>query len=153
MNSQYQLKLKSEETGEIYSFDSADGLNSKKSFRDEDTVNFLVEYKGDRAGEISLGGLEKDYRKSEFGISIHPNYHGQGVGSTAVHLLAKYAFETLNRHKLRGGYIEGNEASRKIQEKAGLRKEGRERHYKYIDGEWKDVVWMSILENEYFEMT
>lgn len=118
---------------------------------DEDTVKFLIEYRGEKAGEISLGGLEKDFRKSAFGISIHPEYHGEGVGTTAVQLLVKYAFETLNRHKLRGGYVEGNKASRRIQEKAGLQEEGRERHYKYVDGEWKDVIWMSILEDEYFE--
>jgi 16S rRNA (guanine1207-N2)-methyltransferase len=35
MGSQYELKLKSEETDRVYTFSSADGLNSKKSFRDE----------------------------------------------------------------------------------------------------------------------
>jgi ribosomal-protein-alanine N-acetyltransferase len=117
---------------------------------DDDSIKFIIEYKGKKAGEVSLGGLEKDYRKSSFGISIHPDYHDQGVGSTAVRLIVRYAFETLNRHKIRGGYIEGNKASRRIQEKAGLQQEGRERHYKYVDGEWKDVIWMSILEEEYF---
>lgn len=38
MNSRYELRLKSEETGEVYSFESADGLNSKNSFRDEEIL-------------------------------------------------------------------------------------------------------------------
>ncbi|MFB6099896.1 MAG: hypothetical protein ABEK16_01355 [Candidatus Nanohalobium sp.] len=38
MNSQFQLKLKSQETGKIYTFHSADGLNSKGSFRDEELL-------------------------------------------------------------------------------------------------------------------
>lgn len=131
-------------------------LNQQEDFieaakEDEDSGKFIIEYRGEKAGEISLGSLEKPYRKSEFGISIHPDYHGQGIGSKAVQLLVKYAFETLNRHKVRDGYIEGNKPSRRIQEKAGLQEEGRERHYKYVDGEWKDVIWMGILENEYFE--
>lgn len=118
---------------------------------DESNESFLIEYKGEKAGEISLGGLDKPYRKAEFGISIHPDFHGQGVGSKATQLILKYAFETLNRHKVRGGYIEGNKPSMRIQEKAGMQEEGRERHYKYVDGEWKDVIWMGILEDEYFE--
>ncbi|MFB6099901.1 MAG: GNAT family N-acetyltransferase [Candidatus Nanohalobium sp.] len=118
---------------------------------DDDAVKFLIEYKDERAGEISLNELEKPYRKGELGISIHPDFHGQGIGSTAVQLVTRYAFETLNRHKVRGGYLEGNEASKRIMEKAGMQQEGRDRHYKYVDGEWKDVIWMSILEEEYFE--
>lgn len=117
----------------------------------DDRESFIIEYQGEEAGEVSITGLEKPYRKSEFGIAIHPDYHGNGVGTAATQLIVKYAFETLNRHKLRGGYIEGNEASRRIQEKAGLQEEGRERHYKYVDGEWKDVIWMGILESEYDE--
>lgn len=131
-------------------------LNQQEDFIEKTRENdgkesFIIEYDGKKAGEVSIGGLEKPYRKSEFGISIHPDFHGQGIDSAATKLIVKYAFETLNRHKLRGGYIEGNKASRRIQEKAGLQEEGRERHYKYVDEEWKDVIWMSILESEYFD--
>jgi RimJ/RimL family protein N-acetyltransferase len=118
---------------------------------DEGKESFIIEYQGEKVGDITIGGLEKPYRKSEFGLSIHLEFHGQGIGSMATKLIVEYAFETLNRHKILGGYIEGNEASRRIQEKAGMQEEGRERHYKYVDGEWKDVIWMSILEDEYFE--
>jgi len=38
MDTQHQLKLKSKDKGKVYSFDSADGLNSKKSFRDEELL-------------------------------------------------------------------------------------------------------------------
>ncbi len=117
--------------------------------RDDDSVHFLVEHGGDRAGHIFLGGLEKDYRKSSVGYFIHPDKHGNGIGTTALKLVVKYAFETLNRHKIRGAYLEGNQASKRIMEKAGFQEEGTERHYKSVDGEWKDAHWMSILEDEY----
>jgi 16S rRNA (guanine1207-N2)-methyltransferase len=38
MNSQYNLKLKSQENGKIYSFQTADGLNSKNRFREEEIL-------------------------------------------------------------------------------------------------------------------
>jgi len=116
---------------------------------DEDIAAFLIEYKGEKAGNISLHGLEDEYRRGEFGISIHPDYHNKGIGTKAVQLIVKYAFKTQNMHKVRGAYLEHNPASKRVMEKAGFQKEGRERHYKYVNGEWKDAIWMSILEDEY----
>lgn len=112
-------------------------------------VHFLIEYRDEKAGHIFLGGLEKDFRKSSVGYSVHPDFHGQGIGTTALKLVTRYAFETLNRHKVRGAYLDGNDASRRVMEKAGFQEEGLERDYKYVDGGWKDAHWMSILEDEY----
>lgn len=124
--------------------------NHIESLDGEEKESFLIMYDGEKAGSISIGDLDKAYRKSEFGISVHPDYHNQGVGAKATELIVKYAFETLNRHRLKGGYLEGNEASRRVMEKAGFTEEGRGRDFKYVNGEWKDVIWMSILEDEYF---
>lgn len=116
---------------------------------DPDYVHFLIEYRGEKAGHIFLGGLEKDFGKSGVGYSVHPDFHGKGIGTKSLKLVVKYAFETLNRHKVRGAYLDGNDASRRVMEKAGFQEEGTERDYKYVDGEWKDAHWMSILEGEY----
>lgn len=118
--------------------------------KDEDTVHFLIEYKGERAGHIFLGSLEKDYRKSTIGYFVHPDFHGEGIGTKALKMTVKVAFETLNRHKIRGAYLDGNKASRRVMEKAGFQDEDLERDYKYVNGEWKDAHWMSILEEEYY---
>lgn len=123
----------------------------EKTQGNDDRADFLIEYNGERAGSISIDGLENRYRKGEFGISIHPDHHNKGIGTTSVRLILQYAFETMNMHKVRGAYIDGNKASKRVMEKAGFQREGTERDFKYVDGEWKDVHWMSILENEYFE--
>lgn len=122
----------------------------EKVSSNDDAAYFIIEYKGDNAGNISLHGLKTEYRKGEFGISVHPNYHNKGIGTKAVKMIVEYGFETQNLHKIRGGHLEDNKASKRVMEKAGLQEEGRERHYKYVDGEWKDVVWMSVLEDEFY---
>lgn len=122
----------------------------REETQSSDHAHFLIEYRDERAGHIFLGGLDKDFRKSSVGYSVHPEFHGQGIGTKALKLVTKYAFETLNRHKVRGAYLDGNEASRRIMEKAEFQDEGLERDYKYVNGEWKDAQWMSILEDEYF---
>lgn len=118
---------------------------------DDSNVHFLIEYKGEKVGHIFLGDLDKDYGKSHVGYYIDPKHHGQGIGTKSLKMVVTYAFETLNRHKIKGGYLEGNPASKRVMEKAGFQKEGIERDYKYVDGEWKNVTWMSILEHEYYE--
>ncbi|MFT4869245.1 MAG: diamine N-acetyltransferase [Colwellia polaris] len=131
-------------------------LESQKEYIREETskdnyTHFLIEYKGEKAGHIYLGSLENDYRRSSVGYSVHPDFQEQEICSKALKLVVEYAFETLNRHKIKGGYIDGNEASRRVMEKSGFQKEGVERDFKYVDGEWKNVIWMSILEDEYYE--
>ncbi len=121
-----------------------------ESLEEDDKESFLIMYDGEKAGSISIGDLDKPYRKSEIGLSVHPDHHNQGIGTKAIQLIVKYGFETLNRHRIKGGYLEGNEASKRVMEKAGFQEEGRGRDFKYVDGEWKDVIWMSILEDEYF---
>jgi RimJ/RimL family protein N-acetyltransferase len=123
----------------------------KEVTRNSDEAHFLIEHNGKKAGNISINGLESEYRKGEFGVSVHPDHQGKGIGTIAVKLIVDYGFETLNRHKIRGGYLEGNEASKRVMEKAGFQEEGIERDYKYVDGEWKNVHWMSILEEEYYD--
>ena len=123
----------------------------KSQSEENDYLHFVIEYKGERAGHIFLGGLEKDFRKSSVGYSLHPDFHGQGIGTKALKLVVEYAFKNLNRHKIRGAYLDGNKASKRVMEKAGFQEEGTERHYKFVDGEWKDAHWMSILEGEYSE--
>ena len=131
-------------------------LESEKEYireetEDSDHVHFLIEYRGEKAGHIFLGGLDKDYRKASVGYTVHPDFHNQGIATEALKLVTTYAFETLNRHKIRGGYLEGNEASKRVMEKAGFQEEGPERDFRYVNGGWKDANWMSILEEEYYD--
>jgi len=115
----------------------------------EDIAYFIIEHKKESAGSISLHGLEDEYRRGEFGISIHPDYQNQGLGTKSVKMLLEYAFDAQNLHKVRAGFLEGNIGSKKIMEKEGMKREGQERHYKYVDGAWKDMIWMSLLESEH----
>ena len=120
-----------------------------EEIKDSNDRRFVIEYQGERAGDCSIVDIDSDFYRGEIGISVHPEMHNQGIGSKTVQLLLKYGFETLNLHCIRGGYLEGNEASRRIMEKAGMKEEGTKRDYKLVQREWKDVIYMSILESEY----
>lgn len=115
----------------------------------ENEVSFMIEYKDETVGEIALIDIHKYYRRARFGFLMHPDYHGKGIGTKSLQMLLDYGFNQLNLHKIEGGHYEGNEASRRVQEKLGFQEEGRKRDEKFVDGEYKDLVLMSILEDEW----
>lgn len=115
----------------------------------DDRIVFVIEKDGEPVGDIALMNINRTYRRCEFGFAIHPERHGEGIGTTALELVLEYAFNELNMHRIMGGYVEGNEASRRVQEKHGFQEEGRHRDYKFVDGEYRDVIRMSLLEDEW----
>lgn len=58
--------------------------------------------------------------EAEVGYWIGVPYWGKGLIPEAVQELIRYAFEELNVEKLWCGYFEGNQKSRRVQEKCGF---------------------------------
>lgn len=117
---------------------------------DDSIIQFIIEKEDEKVGTIALFDIDRTYKHAEFGaFMVKPERHGEGIGSTALELLLEYAFDELGMHRVAGGYLEDNEASRKVQGNFGFKEEGREREYKYRDGEYIDLVRMSLLEEEY----
>jgi ribosomal-protein-alanine N-acetyltransferase len=80
-------------------------------------------------GEGSNIGLKDD--EAEIGYWIGVPFWGQGMIPEAVRELMRYAFEELHMKKLWGGYFDGNDKSKRVQEKCGLQ-------YQYTN---KDKEW------------
>lgn len=59
--------------------------------------------------------------EAEIGYWIGVSYWGQGLIPEAVKELMKYAFDTLNIQKLWCGYFDGNEKSKRVQDKCGFK--------------------------------
>lgn len=116
----------------------------------DDIIQFIITQDGERSGTIALFDINETYRNCEVGaIMVEPESQGEGIGSEALETIIEYAFSDLNMHRVVGGYIEDNEASRRIQEKLGFTEEGVERDWVYRDGEYKDIVRTSLLEDEW----
>lgn len=56
----------------------------------------------------------------EIGYWLGVPFWGKGIIPEAVRCLMKYAFETLRSPQLWSGYFDGNDKSRRVQEKCGL---------------------------------
>lgn len=116
----------------------------------DENVNLLITKNKERLGIISLNdeGNKAD-RTAEIGLWLHPEHHGNGYGTEAVELITSYGFEQLNYHKIYARAHADNDASLGLWEKLGFEKEGEFRDHTYTMGEYRDVVYYGVLEEEW----
>ena len=102
-------------------------------------------------GEQPIGCLsvrpENEFR-GDTGLWIGRDFHGRGVGTEAVRLAARYAFDTLKLEKLEATVFVGNVASRRVFEKNGFRLEGTIRRAVKKRGRLVDEWLFGLLPEE-----
>jgi diamine N-acetyltransferase len=101
-------------------------------------------------GNLALQDIDWRNRSSELGIMIgDKTYWNQGYGTEAVRLLVKHGFNTLNLNRIFLHVFDTNPRAIRAYEKAGFVHEGRLRQAEYKNGEYIDVLLMSILKDEF----
>ncbi|MGD9675232.1 MAG: GNAT family N-acetyltransferase [Candidatus Bipolaricaulia bacterium] len=106
---------------------------------------------GDRhIGNAGLHGVHPFNRSAEFGILIgEANGRERGYGSEAARLLIGHGFRELGLHRIQLHVYAFNERARRAYEKVGFRVEGTKREAYYRNGQFHDVIVMSILASEW----
>lgn len=107
----------------------------------------ICESKGDRpVGSVYIRDIDHDHHKAEYGIFIGEEAaRGKGYGTAAAKLMIRYCFEELNLHRLFLRVYATNQQAIRSYEKAGFVQEACLRDDVCIDGEYKDIVLMGIL--------
>jgi len=89
-------------------------------------------------------------RSAEVGIMIgDKSVWNQGYGTETMRLLLRHAFQTLNLHRVFLRVHSDNVYAIRTYEKVGFVHEGRLRQVVYRDGEYHDLLMMSILHTEW----
>jgi RimJ/RimL family protein N-acetyltransferase len=103
-------------------------------------------------GNSGYHNLEWRNRNAELGIFIgDKTYWDQGYGTEVVKLLLRHGFSTLNLHRIYLRVFEDNPRAIRSYEKAGFVHEGRLRQDEFHDGQFHDVLFMSVLRPEWVE--
>ena len=99
----------------------------------------------------TCGFTRFDYNNNsgEIGYVINPAYWGRGIAVEAVNAVMEFGFESLKLNRIEAKFIEGNSASMRVMEKAGMQFEGYNRRAMLIKGEYKTIGVYSILRDEY----
>lgn len=120
-------------------------------FMAEPLGKFGIELKDENKliGTIDLR-VDMSKQKAEIGYVINPKYGKQGYTTEAANRLMKFAFEELELEKVVSSCDERNSASEAVMRKLGMQKEGVSRHHElWKNGEWVNMLFYSILREEY----
>ena len=82
------------------------------------------------------------------GITLSPEWRGQGFGTRAQQLLAAYLFETTLGERIEASTDVENAAERRSLDKAGFTFEGVLRRAQFRGGAWRDLALYSLLRGE-----
>ena len=79
------------------------------------------------------------------GYSVDELRQGRGYATEAVGAVVRFAFESLNLHRIRTSYQPPNAASGRVLEKLGFVREGYAREELFINGAWQDGVLVAMV--------
>lgn len=116
---------------------------------DEGNCLFVIWEDGKRVGEASLSKPEEDSDSAGTGVSVHPEFQGEGVATEAMQELIDYGFRQWDLHRVYAGVLEFNKASQKVWKKLGFEKEVVHRDFTYCEGDHQDLIEYGILESEW----
>ncbi|UOZ10922.1 GNAT family N-acetyltransferase [Amycolatopsis sp. WQ 127309] len=112
-------------------------------------TSYVIELDGLVVGIIqSCEELEPQYRHAGIDVSVHPDFHGRGVGTDAIRALARHLLDN-GHHRLTIDPAASNETAIRVYTKLGFRPVGVLRRYeKAPDGTWRDGLLMDMLAGE-----
>jgi [ribosomal protein S5]-alanine N-acetyltransferase len=101
------------------------------------------------AGGLTLANVRRGVAQAgSLGYWIGESSARQGLMTAGVRTLIPFAFSTLRLHRLEAACIPGNEASVRLLERTGFRREGLARQYLCINGAWQDHLLYALLRSD-----
>lgn len=88
---------------------------------------------------------KKTSHTGEFGVNVHPNYRGLGIGKELIKILLKWARQNVQIEKVILQVFATNKNAIELYRKLGFIEEGRHiKAIKQLDGTYVDIIQMFI---------
>ncbi len=101
-------------------------------------------------GTIGLSDIDQKNSRAMYGILIgEPNARGKGYGREASQLILRYAFGELRLHRVYLHVFADNAPAIRLYERVGFRPEGTLRQHAWKRGQFRDVLVMAMLHDEW----
>jgi ribosomal-protein-alanine N-acetyltransferase len=100
-------------------------------------------------GTCTLASLTPEHSRAEVGFALARAAWGQGYMAEALPALIRFAFESLNLHRLEADVDPRNLPSIRLLERMGFRREGLLRERYHLNGEIQDALFYGLLRREF----
>ncbi|WP_369989522.1 GNAT family N-acetyltransferase [Streptosporangium sp. 'caverna'] len=104
---------------------------------------------GELIGDGVLSWHSRLHRSGEIGYVFHPAHHGRGYATEVGQALLELGFDGLNLRRITGRLDGRNEASARVLERLGMRREAHLVENEMVKGEWTDELVYAILQREW----
>lgn len=125
--------------------------NYIEKYKDNDVYRWAVTLKetDECIGQIAYYFVDTNNNNAEIEYCIGGAFQKKGYATEAAKAVIDFGFKKMQLHKISISHMGGNEKSKRVIEKCGFHFDGTWRDYFYIDGEYIDRLYYSLLENEY----
>ena len=131
------------------SFDELEELYNRH-IHDNAERRFVVETREkELIGLVELIEIDYIHRRAEFQIIIAPHHQGKGFARFCIHKALDYSFTILNLHKIYLSVAVDNTKALHLYQQCGFAEEGHLVGEFFIEGRYRDVKRMYILQEDY----
>lgn len=111
----------------------------------------ILEKKTNQAiGMTLLENISHRNQNAIWGIYIgETQYRKRIYALEATMLIIDYGFNYLNLQKIYGNTLVNNEKGRRFHKKAGFTEEAVFKNHNYVNGEYTDLIWISLFKNDW----
>lgn len=123
----------------------------KTRYDEGEFYDWAVELKSEKhmIGTCGFTSFDFSNNSAEVGYVINPVYHGNGYAPEALLEVMAFGFLVLKLHRIEARYMDGNDASRRVMDKLGMRYEGCARSSMFVKGEYKSIHTCAMLSDEF----
>lgn len=100
-------------------------------------------------GDVNLWFQSAEHRSGEIGWMLDPAHSGRGYATEAAHAVLHLAFDQLGLHRVVARVDARNDASLRLADRLGMRREAYLVENEWFKGEWSDEVDFALLEGEW----
>lgn len=86
---------------------------------------------------------------AEIGYVLNPQYRGRELMPEAVTRVLRFGFDMMCLHRIEARYMIGNDASRHVMDKVGMKFEGVRREAMLVKGAYRDIGVCAILSPDF----
>lgn len=122
----------------------------EETLQDRSLCAFAIEFEGQHVGGAGFSEIDGRNASAQVGLFIgRPEMWDQGLGFDVLQTLLRFGFEQMNLNRICLRVFAENERAIHLYEKLGFQHEGRWRQAEFRHGRYHDLLWMSVLRDEW----
>ena len=105
---------------------------------------------GKMIGTCGFTSFDLANNSAEVGYVLSPAVWGRGYAAEALKCVMRFGFHELDLHRMEAKIMDGNNASMRVAEKCGMRREAIHKNAMFIKGGYRTIVEYAILAEEFY---